>query len=91
MIDNCLLQRLPLLRLLQVSRRGRDKALKCSFTEIAPTSAFAIRSLAFLAASTVSDLQSSVQECGVRLPGWHMWRRAKGARIILKSKEEPPG
>jgi hypothetical protein len=26
MIDNCLLQRLPLLLLLQVSRRGRDEA-----------------------------------------------------------------
>jgi hypothetical protein len=31
MIDNCLLQRLPLLRLLQVSRRGRDKALTMHF------------------------------------------------------------
>jgi hypothetical protein len=33
MIDNCLLQRLPLLRLLQVSRRGRDKALTMQFHE----------------------------------------------------------
>jgi hypothetical protein len=31
MIDNCLLQRLPLRRLLQVSRRGRGEALTVHF------------------------------------------------------------
>jgi hypothetical protein len=31
MIDNCLLQRLPLRRLLQVSRRDRDETLTMQF------------------------------------------------------------
>jgi hypothetical protein len=49
-----LLQLLPSQRLLRVSRRGRDKALTMHFH--GDRVAFAIRSLAFLAASSVSYL-----------------------------------